>query len=92
VIGSVAIELYGEEALLRSLAVAPAVRGQGLGQRLVDAGLALGAERGASGSSPRSLRSSSRDSASNPSSGAPCPRHWARAQSCAAPAPNRRSP
>jgi len=46
VIGSVAIELYGEDALLRSLAVAPAVRGQGLGQRLVDAGLALARKRG----------------------------------------------
>jgi amino-acid N-acetyltransferase len=46
VVGGVALELYGEEALLRSLAVAPAVRGGGLGQRLVEAALELARARG----------------------------------------------
>src|SRR5215469_5099746 len=34
-LGTVALERYGEAALLRSVAVAPAARGQGLGQVLV---------------------------------------------------------
>ncbi len=41
-----ALELYGKSALLRSLAVAPSWRGQGLGQRLVHALLHLAQERG----------------------------------------------
>ena len=41
-----ALELYGESALLRSLAVAPARRGEGLGQRLVHALLSQARERG----------------------------------------------
>jgi amino-acid N-acetyltransferase len=40
-VGSAALELYGPSALLRSVAVAPALRGQGLGQRLTSAALAL---------------------------------------------------
>lgn len=40
VVGSAALEIYGGAALLRSLAVAPALRGQGLGGRLVAAALA----------------------------------------------------
>lgn len=36
VVGSVGAEVYGEEALLRSLVVAPAARGVGLGGRLVE--------------------------------------------------------
>ena len=47
VVGCVALELYGEEALLRSLAVVPAVRGSGLGVRLAEAALELARERGA---------------------------------------------
>jgi amino-acid N-acetyltransferase len=39
VLGCVALELYGEEALLRSLVVAPAARGRGLGERLTAAAL-----------------------------------------------------
>jgi amino-acid N-acetyltransferase len=44
VVGAVGAEVYGEEALLRSLVVAPHARGTGLGGRLVDA-----LERAASG-------------------------------------------
>lgn len=36
-VGVVGLEVYGEAALLRSLAVAPGRRGEGLGGRLVDA-------------------------------------------------------
>jgi amino-acid N-acetyltransferase len=36
-IGSVAIERYGEYALLRSAAVSPGYRGKGIGRKLVDA-------------------------------------------------------
>lgn len=46
VVGCVALELYGEEALLRSLVVAPAARGQGLGERLTAAALELARSRG----------------------------------------------
>ena len=45
-VGSVGLELYGEAALLRSVAVAPTWRGQGLGGRLVDAALNLAQARG----------------------------------------------
>jgi amino-acid N-acetyltransferase len=37
--GCVALEFYGEEALLRSLVVAPAARGRGLGERLTAAAI-----------------------------------------------------
>jgi amino-acid N-acetyltransferase len=45
--GCVALELYGETALLRSLAVAPERRGEGLGERLTAAALAVAKEAGA---------------------------------------------
>ncbi len=41
IVGSAALELYGNVALLRSVAVAAAYRGQGLGGRLCEAALAL---------------------------------------------------
>ena len=44
--GAVALETYGDQALLRSLVVAPATRGGGLGGALVDAALALARRRG----------------------------------------------
>jgi phosphinothricin acetyltransferase len=45
VVGSAALELYGAAALLRSVAVAPALRGQGLGARLVRHALDLACQR-----------------------------------------------
>jgi amino-acid N-acetyltransferase len=47
VVGSVALEMYGPDALLRSLAVTPEHRGNGLGRRLADAVLALARQQGA---------------------------------------------
>jgi len=47
VVGCVALELYGEDALLRSLAVAPECRGRGLGLRLAEAAVELARRRGA---------------------------------------------
>lgn len=44
--GSAALELYGQAALLRSVAVAPEMRGQGLGRRLVEAALDLARQHG----------------------------------------------
>jgi amino-acid N-acetyltransferase len=44
--GVVGLEPYGDAALLRSLAVAPAVRGRGLGQALVDAAEAAAGAHG----------------------------------------------
>ncbi|MBI1743982.1 GNAT family N-acetyltransferase [Candidatus Acetothermia bacterium] len=44
IIGCVAIELYGSAALLRSVAVDKAWRGQGLGQQLTQAALDLAQE------------------------------------------------
>lgn len=41
ILGSAALELYGHAGLLRSVAVRPAWRGQGLGSRLVRAALDL---------------------------------------------------
>src|SRR2546422_5654330 len=41
VVGSAALELYGTTALLRSVAVAPRLRGPGLGQELTRHALAL---------------------------------------------------
>ena len=47
VVGVVALEMYGPSALLRSLIVAPAERGTGLGRRLTGEALALARKRGA---------------------------------------------
>ncbi len=46
IVGSVALELYEPDALLRSLAVSPELRGAGLGRRLTEAALALARRRG----------------------------------------------
>jgi amino-acid N-acetyltransferase len=46
IVGSAALELYGQAALLRSLAVEPALRRQRLGQQLVRAALSLARQRG----------------------------------------------
>lgn len=46
VVGCVALELYGDAALLRSLAVLPLRQGLGLGRRLVQAALSLGRSHG----------------------------------------------
>jgi amino-acid N-acetyltransferase len=46
-LGCAALELYPDGALLRSVAVAPAARGSGLGRRLTEAALALADRRGA---------------------------------------------
>jgi amino-acid N-acetyltransferase len=46
VVGTAALELYGAAALLRSVAVASARRGQGLGRALTTAALDLGRQRG----------------------------------------------
>jgi len=45
IIGSAALEIYGRAALLRSVAVAPAFQGQGLGHRLTRAALKLATEK-----------------------------------------------
>lgn len=47
VVGSAGLEVYGDAALLRSVAVAAPHRGQGLGRRLVDAALAAARRHGA---------------------------------------------
>lgn len=41
IVGSAALEIYGSAALLRSVAVAPAVRGQGIGRAVTEAALEL---------------------------------------------------
>jgi amino-acid N-acetyltransferase len=46
IVGTVALELYGQAALLRSVAVAAERRGQGLGQALTRAALELARQRG----------------------------------------------
>lgn len=46
VVGSAALEVYDATALLRSVAVDAALRGQGLGQRLARAALDLARQRG----------------------------------------------
>jgi phosphinothricin acetyltransferase len=46
IVGSAGLELYGADALLRSVATAAAHRAGGLGSRLVDRALALAADRG----------------------------------------------
>lgn len=45
VVGSAALELYGEAALLRSVAVAEGLRGQGLGRQLTTAAIDLARAR-----------------------------------------------
>jgi N-acetylglutamate synthase-like GNAT family acetyltransferase len=45
VVGSAALEMYADGALLRSVAVAPALQRHGLGRRLTDAALHLARER-----------------------------------------------
>ncbi len=45
-LGTVALELFGSDALLRSLAVAPSARGNGLGAALVAHAQAVARERG----------------------------------------------
>jgi amino-acid N-acetyltransferase len=47
IVGSAALELYGPAALLRSVAVAPPLRGRGLGATLTAAALDLARRRGA---------------------------------------------
>jgi amino-acid N-acetyltransferase len=47
IVGCAAVELYDDAGLLRSVAVDPSSRGQGLGIRLTDAALALARDRGA---------------------------------------------
>lgn len=47
IVGSAALELYGTVALLRSVAVEPALRGHMIGSRLVDAALAMAQAQGA---------------------------------------------
>lgn len=44
--GSVSLEMYGSAALLRSLVVAPELRGKGLGERLTARALSLAASSG----------------------------------------------
>lgn len=46
IVGCAALELYGDAALLRSVAVDSTLRGQGLGQQLTAAALDLGRSRG----------------------------------------------
>ena len=46
IVGTAALELYSEGALLRSVAVAPRCQGQQLGHQLTDAALLLAAARG----------------------------------------------
>ena len=46
VVGSVALEVYAGGALLRSLAVAPAVQGQGVGRLLTESVVRLARQRG----------------------------------------------
>ena len=46
VVGSAALELYGENALLRSVAVEESMRGQGLGRRLTASAMNLAKQHG----------------------------------------------
>ena len=47
IVGTAALELYPDGALLRSVAIAPHRRGQGLGHKLTDAAIHLAHHRGA---------------------------------------------
>lgn len=46
-LGTAGVEIYQDAALLRSVAVAPAARGMGLGERLARAAIDVATERGA---------------------------------------------
>lgn len=46
IVGCAAVEVYGEDGLLRSVAVDPGHRGRGLGIRLTEAAMALARARG----------------------------------------------
>jgi amino-acid N-acetyltransferase len=46
IVGTAALELYADGALLRSVAVAPALQGTGLGRRLIEAALEVARARG----------------------------------------------
>jgi N-acetylglutamate synthase-like GNAT family acetyltransferase len=46
IVGTAAVELYADGALLRSVAVQPSVQGQGVGQRLTAAALTMAREHG----------------------------------------------
>jgi amino-acid N-acetyltransferase len=46
IVGCSAVELYADGALLRSVAVAPAARGRGVGQRLTEAAVTLAQSAG----------------------------------------------
>jgi amino-acid N-acetyltransferase len=46
IVGAAAVEVYADGALLRSVVVDPAVRGQGLGRRLTEAALGVARDRG----------------------------------------------
>jgi amino-acid N-acetyltransferase len=48
IVGSAALEIYGTTALLRSVAVADHLRGQGVGQQLTNAALNLARQQGIS--------------------------------------------
>ena len=48
VVGSAGLEIYGQSALLRSVAVDETLRGQGLGQRLTKAALDMARDAGVS--------------------------------------------
>ncbi len=45
-VGTAALEVYADGALLRSVAVEPALQGRGVGHQLTEAALALGRTRG----------------------------------------------
>ncbi len=47
VLATAGVELYGRQALLRSVAVTPALRGTGLGGTMIEAALDLARDRGA---------------------------------------------
>src|SRR3954451_17645884 len=47
IVGTAALELYSDGALLRSVAVSAAQRGRGLGHLLAEAAIALARDRGA---------------------------------------------
>jgi amino-acid N-acetyltransferase len=45
VVGSAALEMYGEHALLRSVAISPAFQSRGSGRALIEAALAMARDR-----------------------------------------------
>jgi len=48
IVGSAAVEMYADGALLRSVAVTPARQGHGVGRKLTEAAVQLAADHGAS--------------------------------------------